>query len=560
MIKKELGSMTSFVLGLIATFACMPLCNAVAQQSPKPAAVIGIASMDEQLKDVEYIAGATSEMAGQMSGMARMQAEGFMPGVDFTKPAGTILYFVEGKMEPNAIAFFPVTNLDDTLDRISEYAEIEEDGDTVTILPDNGEELVLKSQNGYAFVSDQAELLENLPKDPGGMIAEQTKKYNVSAVIYPQQVPEELRQQALDFIRQGFEASMGDMDDLQASLQEAQFDMQMKQMEMMVNEFERITIGMDADKATERLFVDINMKGVDDSDMSKRLIASKTSKPSKFTGFLMDNAAITMHNCSGISDDDAKLYVESFENVRDVMLDEIVEESDENKAEVLTKITNQLSSVIKKTLQGGVLDMGGAIFTTDGINAAFGAQIADARSLESSIKDIVNEAKSELTDEGLVFNLNSGKHNGFNLHNVTIDLPMDELDDAIGDLFGEQLKVVLGISDSQVYLAAGKDPETTLKKSIDANIKTSPKSMDLIGQYNFFVAPIMKMVADLQDEEMMEAMSDEIQETGKDRIRVTYNVVDGEMQFRMEMQDGILKMLGVISQYMGPMAGGGADF
>lgn len=546
MINNNFGRSTWLAIGLIMVTAAMSWNPVSAQQAPEPSAVIALASVDDQLNDLEYLAAATSEMAGNMSGMARLQAEGFLPGVDFKKASGALLYFVEGKTEPNAIGFFPVTNLEDVLDKISEFAEIEEDSDVINILPDNGEQLSLKSQGNYAFVSDKPELLENLPADPGSLITEQAGKYNVSAVVYPQRIPAELRDQALALIRQGFEAQLDQLDDLQASIQEAQFDMQMKQMEMMVNEFERVTIGLDIDKPSERVYLDVNMKGVDNSDMSRRLIASKTTKPTKFAGFLMDNAAMTMHNCSGMSKEDAKTYIDSFENMRDVMLDEIVEEEEEDKAAVLTKITNQLSGVIKKTLESGLMDMGGVIFTNDGLNATFAAQIADARSLESSIKEIVSESQSKLDEEGVVFNLNAGSHSGFNLHKISIELPEDELDDAVIDMFGEKVNLILGINDSQVYIAAGKNPEATLKKSIDANSNASSTKPKEIGQYNFFLAPMMKMAASMQEEEMLEAMSDEISENGKDRVRMSYDVVNGEMRFRLEVQDGIFAMSDIL--------------
>lgn len=561
MTYRNFGPSTLLALGLIIVTATMPLCPAAAQQAPEPSAIIALAPIDEQLKDVEYLAAATSEMAGNMSGMARLQAEGFMPGVDFSKSSGALLYFTEGQTEPNAIGFFPVTELEDVLDKISEFAEIEEEADIINILPDNGEQLSLKSQGNYAFVSDKPELLKNLPADPAGMVADQAKNYNASAIIYPQRIPEELRQQAIELIRQGFESQMDQLDELSADIQEAQFDLQMRQMEMMVNEFEKVTIGLGIDKDAKRVFVDTKMKGVDNSDMSKRLIASKTTEPTKFAGFLMENAAMTMHNCSGISPEDAKMYVDAFDNIRDVMLDEIVEESEEDKAAVLTKITNQLSSVIKKTLNNGLMDMGGVIFTENGLNATFAAQIADARSLETSIKEIVDETKSELADKGIVFELNSGSHSGFNLHKISIALQVDELDDAVEQMLGDKVNVILGINNTQVYVAVGKDPEATLKKSIDANANASPSNKpDILGQYNFFMAPIMKMAASMQDEEMIEAMSDEISESGQDRIRFSYDVKDDEMTFRFETQDGIFKMLGIFGEFMGGMAGGGADF
>lgn len=530
-----------------------------AQQKPEPAAVIAIAPVDEQLKDVEYLAKATSEMFGAMSGLARAQIEGLLPGVDFSKPSGVLLYFKEGEPIPNRLGFFPVTNLDDILDKISDFADIEEEGDKYTIIPGNGDEMQLISQGNYAFVSDSEDLLKNLPPDPAALVKNMAGQYNVSAEVFPQRVPEDLRQQMLDAIKDGFEAAMDQVDELEPELQEAQLKMQMRQMEMMINDFEKVTIGMNADKGTERFFVDINLQAKSGSGMADRLAASKTSEPSRFAGFLMDGAAMTVHNCSGISKEDAEIYAESIDGIRDSVLNEISEEEDEAKAAILSKISNSLTDVLKKTLMAGTLDMGGAVFTEDGLNAAFGAKVVDARGLETSIKEIVADAESKLEADELVFNLNSGTHNGFNMHEIIVSVDVDEMDEAVEKLVGDKVTVLLAVNDDQVYLGAGRDPKATLKKAIDAN--AAGAKSDIIGQYNFYLAPIMDLVAKAQpDEEMFETMREKIAEAGKDRVKMTYDVSDREMKMRMEIQDGIFQLYGIAMENLSGMGGGGADF
>ena len=61
-------------------------------------------------------------------------------------------------------------------------------------------------------------------------------------------------------------------------------------MEMLLNETERLMIGLNADKATERIYFDMNMKGKANSEMEKKLTTAKKAGPSQFLGFLMDKA------------------------------------------------------------------------------------------------------------------------------------------------------------------------------------------------------------------------------------------------------------------------------
>ena len=69
-------------IAIVAVIFLLPISATWGQQVPEPSAVIAIAPIDEQLNDVEYLAAATSEQMGQMSGLARFQAQGFLTGVD----------------------------------------------------------------------------------------------------------------------------------------------------------------------------------------------------------------------------------------------------------------------------------------------------------------------------------------------------------------------------------------------------------------------------------------------------------------------------------------------
>ena len=539
----------------------LPLAMTWGQEMPKPSAVIAIAPINEQLNDVEYLAAATSESIGQMSGLVRFQAQGFLNGVDFEKPAGAMLYFQEGQMEPDSIAFFPVSNMDDVLDKISEFAEVDEESEFIEIIPDNGEQMYMKNKGNYAFASTKSELLKNLPENPGTMVAQQAKDYNIAATIYPQRIPKELRQQALDWVKESYEATVEDLDDLQSEFQQMQFESNVEQMEMFVNEVETLTIGMQADKESERVFFDLNMKGKSGSKLAAKLAASSKFEPTQFAGFLVDQAAFTMHNCSGIDKEDAERISETLVSSRDLLIEDQSEEMDDAEIDALTKLSDKVIESIKKTLMAGTLDMGGFAFTNDGLNAVFGGKLVDARGLESTIKEIVADNKDKIDGEQLVFNLDSGSHAGFNLHQITVALDQDEYDEKLAKVIGEKLNIVLGIGQDKAYAAVGKNPIGSLKKAIDANASSGASRPDLMGQYNLFVAPIVNLISQIETEEpMIEDMRQKIEEAGKDRLRFTYNVVNEEMKMRSEIQDGIFQLLGVFAEAMQGGMGGGADF
>ena len=136
-----------------------------------------------------------------------------------------------------------------------------------------------------------------------------------------------------------------------------QFESNVEQMEMFVNEVETLTIGMQADKESERVFFDLNMKGKSGSKLAAKLAASSKFEPTQFAGFLVDQAAFTMHNCSGIDKEDAERISETLVSSRDLLIEDQSEEMDDAEIDALTKLSDKVIESIKKTLMAGTLDM-----------------------------------------------------------------------------------------------------------------------------------------------------------------------------------------------------------
>ena len=146
--------------------------------------------------------------------------------------------------------------------------------------------------------------------------------------------------------------------------------------------------------------------------------------------------------------------------------------------------------------------------------------------------------------------LNSGSHKNITFHRFVIQVPDEE--EEMRDALGDQVTVVVGIGTKEVYFGAGSNPVETLKKAIDGSHTT-----DDLMQYNFFVTPILKFAAGLEGDPSVEAMADSLAEAGKDRIRITSNLIENGGTMRFEMQDGILGLIKVGFEAFSQGGGGG---
>ncbi|MCH2182002.1 MAG: hypothetical protein MK108_08360 [Mariniblastus sp.] len=547
---------------LIAAAALMVTERGFCQSAPEPAIIISIANIDEQLDDIEYLAGAASEEMGQMSGLLKMQARGFTRGIDTTKSAGMMMYFNEGSPEPITVAFVPIENMDDMLDTIAGFAEIDEGDDIVTIIPDNGQEISMKQVGNYAFMSDQPGNLEDVPKDPGKMIGEMAEQYNIAATIYPQRVPEALREMMLGLIEQGAEQNMqmlDELDPLQAEIQEQNFEIQMEQMENLINDTEELVLGMAADQKAKALYFDMVMTAKPGSEMAEQVSAAKKAGPSRFSGFLMDGAAMTANMTSQIAPGQQEQSV----TMMKAMQEQVQETLDANpnmtdaQAQVAEELAESLLDVIMKTVEDGRLDMGAMMMMNDGkMNFAMGVEAANPKKLEDAVKDVVKVVEKEVGDE-IQFNLNAGSHRGTTFHEIMVDIPSSE--EEARQMFGNQITIVIGVAKDAVYFALGNEPEDILKQAMDKSAESSDSQQNMPMQVNFYLAPILKFLSGIQGMEMMEMMSDTLQ-SGGDRIQLHSEFIENGTKSRFEIQDGVLQLLGAAGGMMGGMGGGGADF
>lgn len=544
---------------ILAAISLMPMNQANAQSVAEPAVVVSVAKVAEQLDDIGYLAEASG--FGQMSFLIKMQAEQFLKGVDTSKPAGIMMFFREDSETPDALAFFPVSNLDDVLNTISQQAEVDEGDDFTTIIPDEGDELYLREVGGYAFVSDKQEMFDAIPSSPESVLGDLPTQYNLGAKVFAQRIPESLRDQALQMVEEGYTESMEEMGDFPAELQEKNFEMQMATIKSLINETEELVVGFAADEEGGNLHLDFQITGLEGSKLAEQSAASNNIDPTRFAGFLMDGAAFTANACSELNEEDIAQYQDMVGQLRDEAYKEL-EDSDmsEEEFEIIRSIADDLFEVVEDTLKEGRIDLGAVVTTNEKLEFAVGFQVADAGKLEDSFRDLIKMAENEPQfQEAVELKLNSGKINGVQLHEMIVQIPQNE--EEMVDVLGEEMTLIIGIDDKQVYLAGGsKDPKGLLEKAMSGEAGDSA-STNMTMQYNLFLAPILRMASSIEGEEMMEQMAEMLEASGSDRVQISASIIENGMKGQLQIQDGLLELIGVATQAMGGMmGGGGADF
>ena len=533
----------------VGIVSMLPVGKAFGQSLPEPAVVISVSKFDEQIKDVNYLL--TASGFAQMKFMAGAMIKGYTKGLDMKRDGGAMLYLSEDKDEPDFLGFAPVEDIDEVLDVISQAAEVDEGDDFTTIIADGGQEMMIKDQDGVAYFSNNSEMLDQIPDNPFKLLGELPQKYNFSAKVYAQRIPEKMRTQFIDLIRESSEDTFDNLgDDIQAEFQKKNLEMQIKQIEMMFEDSDTLIFGMSADEESKTLSMDMEYTALPDSKLAERMSATKPDDKSRFTGFLMEGSAYSHNSFARLHPEDAEQYATMLKDLKTAGLKELNQEADMTEEEFnkVEKSVGELVDVITETLKDGVLDGGSVLTLEEGsVNFAAGGQISDPRKLEATIKDLIVMAEEEMGDE-LEVNLNSGSHKNITLHEVVLQVPDEE--EEMRDMVGDQLTLVVGIGTKEAFVAGGTNPVELLKKAIDGKTTTT----DLF-QMNVNVIPILKFAASIDGDPNLEAMAAALEESGNDRIQMTSNLIKNGVKTRFEMQDGIL---GLIKVGFEAFQGGGA--
>lgn len=527
--------MLSLVLGITALLPT----GLLAQSQPEPSIVVSIANLDEQLNDVGYLLTASGfpEMKFAVSA-----AKVYTKGIDTKKNAGVMLFFNEESQTPDFLGFVPITDIDEMLDVIAGLGpEVDEEDDMYVVVAPDGTEIMIKEQGGYAFISTSEAMLEELPSDPASVIGDLPSKFNLAVKMMPQQVPQALKDSVMDMIKEGSAQTLENLDDdVQSDLQRKNMEMQMQQFESLLKETEEVTIGMAIDPASKTLYTDFIFKALPESSLAKKIANSKADAPSRFSGFMMDDAAMTFNSNNRMGKDESKNYIEMLDGGKKAIFNQMEEEGDlsDEETEAVQSAIADVFEVLKKTLAEGVFD-GGAVVMLDGkeMNFAGGVQVADPMLVQKAVKNLVPMIEEKAGDK-LQVKLDVRQYKGINFHEIIIPVPSEE--EEMQDIFGDELKLVLGMGNKTLYVAGGTSPNKLLKRGMD---ETHPAIE--MQQMNFFVTPILKMAARLDTPPQIGLMAEKMAEVGKDRISIVTNLIENGTKTRFEVQDGILSLIRV---------------
>ena len=505
----------------------------------KPALIVSVSSVDGVLSSIDHLTGTAG--AAQVGLLARVLATPYLEGLDQRRPVG-VLISIAG--EPSGLGFVPVADFEKVLAKLEEIAGAPEDvGGGVKELELPQRSIFFKEQNGWAFISDKAAALGEIPENPAQLLDGLNEKYQIAVRVNVPSIPEPVRQMAIGEMKKGFQQSVNsEADDEQRQLQERLGGQSLDSLIRFVEEADQVTIGLGVDQDSGYTFLDFNVTALPGTTLAEQMAAVASVK-SDFTGFLMPDAAATLHFSSPVTEEDKAQTLMMLKVARKKAIEEIGNDDDLPSDEAREKakhVANSLIDVFEETINSGLL-AGGASLLLDGTDVKFvaGGYVADGSAVERNLRELVELTKK--TDDAPEVVFNAAKHGDVNLHTVALPVPEDE--DEARKVFGDELLVVVGTGPKSVYLALGDGGMDLIKNVIDSSAGNSLDAPPMI--FNVALGPILEFASNFEDDPQLAALADALGNAqGKDHVSIRATPIDRGMSYRIGIEAGVLQLIG----------------
>lgn len=226
---------------------------------------------------------------------------------------------------------------------------------------------------------------------------------------------------------------------------------------------------------------------------------------------------------------------------RPSLLREIENSEDLNDDEkgIAKSIATQLIDVIAATIKTGEVDTMLSVAGEGPLTVIAGTNVANPAELEKAVKSLADAAARDASFSKL--KVNADQHKGVRFHTMGITLP-DAFPEPVAKLIGDPVQVAFGIAEKSAYFGIGGDALGRLKKAIDSSGSSAAAS----GPFGLTVTvlPILKAVAAAAPDNPVPAMLAGQLQGGSDHVRVTITQADGNERIRVEVEEGLIKLIG----------------
>ena len=285
-----------------------------------------------------------------------------------------------------------------------------------------------------------------------------------------QNIPDELIDLLTSQMQTGFEQAMeaqsGDLSAEEIKANRAQGEQMMKSLEESITNTDRFVFGLGIHPKDKNLTIDFGAQMVAGSRLANQL-GSMKSMLSKVSGFIGDSNMLSAKTMSIVGPDDVAQMEAGLDQAMKTVQKQIDDQINNPAASAKVKeYVDRLVKILTDSSKEGSVETSFNVTVNPSLNLIGAFTLADGTKVEALAQDLAQEA----TNAGapVSVRLMSGKHQGANLHNISVPLPYT-VDDKVRKILGDEVRIAIATAPKAVMLSIGKNAEPALKAALDAN-------------------------------------------------------------------------------------------
>ena len=553
----------SSVAILIVLLGTAGLCRA--QEEPKPLVTVSFAGYDALMANIDTIGqiGGTPDMGKGLDMMLRMMTQGKgLAGLDTARPWGAVV-LADDQQALLAIGFVPVTDLKQLVELTKPHPQL---ANAISLkngvyeINAGGMPIYMKQKGEWAFLSGKKENLAKAPADPLKALGDLPQKYTLAVRASIKNLPKELREQLLAQLRAGAEVGMQQMpteneDDYALRLNMAKQTTQW--LTALSNDVDELLLGWTVDYKTKSTYLDLDVTAREGTKLAEQFAQIKPGE-TKLAGLLPPDAAVTFRSVGLYSDAQVAQAKASVATLRKSLAEELEKQGlSKDEVELTSRLIGDVLDVLEKTVEARNIDVGLAVLVAPkAVTYVAGAEIVDGAKLEQTVEKVLDELQKSGKAAAQI-KVSNETYQGMSLHMLSLPTPEPDLVPLVGDT----LDIVIGVADDKALIALGRDAAKTLKQAIDRMKSADGEEVPPL-QIVLAVRPLAEFAATVADNQQAKAVASMLAgllqgADGKDRVTLTATPIPLGVRVRLELEEGLVKVLGAMGQ-MGAMPPPGA--
>ncbi len=319
----------------------------------------------------------------------------------------------------------------------------------------------------------------------------------------------------------------------------------------MIDDLDYLLLGWNIDTKKKNTCLDLEITAQRGTKLANRLAQFKSGK-TDFAALWLPNAALSASSISTLTDVQAAQISGALADLRKSAAKHLAKQSfSAVEVKSASRFLDNLLDVLQKTVKNKQTDAAlSLVLDSTAATLLAGATVADGPKLDQSLRQLADDLQTTEKTAPRV-KASSQLYHGIHLYTLSLPTPCHELI----PLVGKVLDVVVGITGNKLLVAAGRDALPSFKKAFDQLPSMPGKDVPPL-RIRLAVPAIARAVAAVSKKMEIKAVAAMLAGFGvsagsQNHVALTVTPISGGVRARLEVEEGLLKVLGSLGQLMG---------